>query len=369
MNLIKFELKKLWRSRIFIIFLLISIGLVVGLFGRNYISQAIIKAEKISQFQHYAFAVQRTVITDSANLQELGAEGDLLLEKEIEVGRALADQLKQLVIAIDEDQAIQSLQLENEAYEKAIDYLELDKHFPLSVYEIEAEITLNNELLSLGLPKEDLTASIQPAVFSKQIVSLFFNSFGFFVLIIIAGLPVGKEFDDQTIKLTYSLPVAPIQMVMTKWLSMLISCFVWFGSVIGTALVVSLMFGKTVVGQFDYPFATEQNSFLHANDYLSQVIVYGLLYLILLVSLFTCLTFILQRTMLVQATLILFFIIVEMIISQRFFPQWFPWIYQKLDISVIQTVSASPIAIYSFLIMIVLLLLFTVRASARREIV
>src|SRR5699024_3537583 len=246
MNLIKFELKKLWRSRIFIIFLLISVGLVVGLFSRNYILQDIIKAERISQLQHYAFGVQRTVITDSANLQELGAEGDLLLEKEIEVGRTLANKLNQLIIAIDEYQAVQVLQLENEAYEKAIDYLELDKQFPLSIYEMETEITLNKQLLSLGLPKEDLTALIQPAVFSKQIVSLFFNSFGFFVLIIIVGLPVVKEFDDQTIKLTYSLPIAPIQMVMTKWLSMLISCFVWFGSVIGTALVVSLMFGTSV---------------------------------------------------------------------------------------------------------------------------
>lgn len=366
MNLIKFEFKKLWRSRLFIIFLLVSIGLVLGLFVRNAVYQDIIKAERRSEFLQYSFSTQRTVIVDESNLQEIGDEGDPVLEEEIRAGRVLVNKLRELATVMDEDQALEALVLENEVYELAIYYHELDKGFPLSIREMEEEMILNNELIRLGLPKEDLNVSIQPAVFSKQIVSLLFNSFGFFALIIIVGLPIVKEFDDQTIKLTYSLPVSHFRIVLAKWLSMVTSCVVWFICVIGTALLISKWFGKTVDGPFNYPFDTREAQFIYAGDYFQQAVGYGLLYLILLVSLFTFLTFWLKRTLLVQGALLSVFIIVEMMIRENFIYHWFPWNYQKLDTAVTQTVSGSGLAIGLIVALITILLLLTVGISKRR---
>src|SRR5690625_2161761 len=124
MSLLKFEFKKLWRSRLFVIFFLLSIGCVLGLFVRNYIYQDIIKAEKMSQFQQYSFNVQSTVIVDTSDLYEIGEEGDPILEEEIEAGQALYSKLKELVTAIDENKELEALQLENEAYQLAMDYIE-----------------------------------------------------------------------------------------------------------------------------------------------------------------------------------------------------------------------------------------------------
>src|SRR5699024_8558723 len=161
---------------------------------------------------------------------------------------------------------------------------------------------------------------------SKQVVLLFFNSVGFFILIVVVGLPIVKEFDDQTIKLTYGLPISSTRMVLTKWLSMVISSVIWFTSVIGFALLISSWIGKSVDQPFYYPFDTRQASFIQAGDYLQQVIGYGLLYLMMLVTLFTFFTFLFKRSLLVQCSLFSLFIMAEITISQGFIYQWFPWL-------------------------------------------
>lgn len=366
MNVLKFEFKKLWRSRLFVIFLLLSIGLVLGLFARNFIYQDIIKAEKMSQIQQYSFNVRKTVIIDESELQEMGEEGDPVLEEEIEAGRALYSKLDEWVEAIDEDQALAALQLENEAYELAIYYHELNKQFPLSVSEMEAEMTLNHELIRIGLPKEDLHTSIQPAVFSKQVVLLFFNSFGFFILIVLMGLPIVKEFDDQTVKLTYGLPISPLRMVLAKWLMMIISAVIWFVSVIGTTLLISSWLGKGVDQPFNYPFDTQAAGFIQAGDYLQQAIGYGLLYLMMLVTWFTFFSFLLKRSLLVQCSLFSLFIMAEITISQGFINQWFPWLYQKLDVAITQTIAGSGLAVVANIACTIVLLLLSIAVSKRR---
>ncbi|GAQ18259.1 hypothetical protein OPHB3_2198 [Oceanobacillus picturae] len=369
MKIIQFEWKKLWKSKAFIAFLLITVAIVAALFTRNYFYQDIVKSKKVESFQEQSSNVIATVNTDRKTLEEIGEGVDPTLEENIELGLSLYQKLQELLAAVDADEDLSALQLENDAYELAMQYISMQEGFryPLTELEMQDEIKLNEELLQKELPKEDLHASIQPAVFMKQVVQLLFNTFGFFILVVIIGTPIVKEFDDRTIKLSYGLPISSRRLVLSKWLSMVLSGTTWFGLIMLTTYAISTVFGKEIANPFEYPLYTEQMTFMTSGEYVTQSIIYGLFYLIVLMSFFIFLSFLLKNTLVVHIVLLILFVINFMMTSNGLIHFALPWSYQELDQTVLLRENASWIGAILSLVLTGVLLLFAVLSSKRRE--
>ena len=367
MHMIKFEWKKLCRLRVFISFLLMTILLIACLFIRNDMQQDMVKAERVEFFRHHSSEVTSQLVTDQKRQSEIGEGADSRLEESIEVGKTLYAKLQDLITHITEDGHMKALQLENDVYELAMHYQSLDKRYPMSQPEMEDEIKLNNKLLKNELPKENLAISIQPAVFMKQTVQLFVNTFGFFILLVIIGTPIAREFDDETIKLTYVLPISSTRMVVSKWISLVLAGMAWLFVVFLSAYTISRLFGSEVKNPFNYPFFTKDMTFISAGDYVQQSIIFSVIYLFVLMSVFICLSFLVKNTLIVHIVLFILFSINVLVIKKGGAHPLLPWSYQDLDFTVLQHEAASWLgAIFSFLVTIIMLLL-AIKASQRRD--
>ncbi|RDW20065.1 hypothetical protein CWR48_04900 [Oceanobacillus arenosus] len=369
MKSIQYEWKKLWKSKAYIALIVITMLIIAGLFYRNVVYQDIVKSEKIETVQSQSTWIVSYLSRDRELLKETGEGSNPDLEESIALGSQLNGKLQDLLAAIQEDEHITALHVENDVYALAMQYQTMsdNKSYPISKVEMEDEITLNNELLKKKLPKEDLGASIQPAVFMKQVVQYLFNTFGFFIVIVVIGTPIVREFDDNTIKLTYGLPVSPVRMIMTKWISITLSGICWFVIALLSAYAISTIFGTEETNPYDYPFFTEKMAFITAGDYLQQSIILGIFYLLLLMSLFVFLSFLIKNTLVVHITLLILFVCNYIVIRSGIIFPFLPWVYQELDAA---TLQSNGISWTGFLLMIVftgVLLLLAIRASKRRE--
>ncbi|BAC12228.1 hypothetical conserved protein [Oceanobacillus iheyensis HTE831] len=367
MKILLFEWKKLWKSKAFILLLLVSMILIAGLFIRNYIYQDIVKSQKIEMYQDHASNVLSQLMGDQEDRREIGEGVDPILEEKVEVGSSLYGKHEELITAINEDEEITALQLENETYDLAIKYHSLEKNYPLSKIDMEDEIRLNEELLMKQLPKENLNASIQPAVFMKQVIQLLLNTFGFLILIVIIGTPMIKEFDDNTIRLTYGLPISSRRMVLSKWGGLVLSGMTWFGIVLLFTYFIVATFGKELPNPFEYPFYTEQMNFILGEDYIQQSIIFGMLYLLTLTALFVWLMFLMKNTLVVHLVILFLFLINFLVIKSGFVYPFLPWSYQELDVVTLQQKQASWIGVFLNIGITTLLLLLAITSSKRRE--
>jgi ABC-2 type transport system permease protein len=367
MKIIQFEWKKLWKSKLFLGLLLVTAVFISGLFLRNYIYQDSVKTERVEYFQEQSSQVLRQYITDQQDLAEIGEDSSPNLVEAVEIGASLYRKLGELLTAIQTDEHLSSLQLENEAYELAMQYQSIDKHYPLSVGEMEREMKLNEALLEKELPKEHLTASIQPAVFIKHVVHVLLNTFGFFILLMVVGTPIVREFDDQTIKLSYGLPISSTRMVLSKWMTMALAGLIWFIFVLGFSYAISSLFGKSELHAFDYPFYTEQMTFIDGSAYLQQSILFGVLYLFALMSLFIFISFLLKHTVIVHLVLLILFAGNYLFITNGYIHPSLPWGYQELDHAILQTASVSWLGAIVSVLFTGIILLLAIQASKRRE--
>lgn len=367
MHIIPFEWKKLFRLKVFIAFLLITIIFIICLFIRNYLYQDIVKGERIDFFHHHSSQISSQLGTDQEKQKEIGEGTDSTLDESIEIGKKLYDKLRELLTLIDEDEHLTALQIENVVYELAIQYQSLGNHYPMSKTEMEDEMKLNKELLKKELPKENLTASIQPAVFIKQTVQLVINTFGFFILLVIIGTPIVKEFDNNTIKLTYALPISSTRMVISKWISLILAGLTWLLVVFMSAYTISSLFGKKITNPYDYPFFTKEMTFISAGDYLQQSILFSAIYLFVLMSGFVFLSFLVKNTLVVHIILFILFAVNLLVIRSGLIYPFLPWGYQELDLTLLQHESISWLGIIFSMMLTLIMLLLAIRASQRRE--
>lgn len=367
MKIIQFEWKKLSKSKIYFVILLITVAFIAGLFIRNYYYQDIVRADKVEKFQEHASEVIRQFIGDQQTLRESFDGVDPALEEVIDKGQALYGKLQELITAIDTDEHLAALQYEIETYQLAMQYQSLDRRFNLSKVEMEDEIRLNEQLLKKELPKEALNASIQPAIFIKQVVQLLLNTFGFFIILIIIGTPIIREFDDQSIKLSYALPISSTYMILSKWVSISISAISWLILVFISSYGISKLFGKNEINSFDYPLFTKDFNFMTVENYLQQSSLLGLLYVLMLTAFFIFLTFLLKNTLVVQISLLLLFIMNFIMIQNEFVFSILPWSYQELDIAILQQQSLSWIGTLFSILLTGILLFLAIRASKRRD--
>ena len=204
MKLILFEFKKMIRTKLVAFLLLVTVATIVGLFIRNVIQQDVIQKEKIEQFSDYLNDVVGQVMTDRMVLED---NFDSEIQARLESGGELSGELNTLLAAIEKKDWQTELQTEINVYNLATDYIRLKGDFNVSAEEREIRMKLNQELLNLGLPKENFDLSIQTSLFMKKIVSILLTVGGFLFLLLALGTVIAKEFEGGNIKLVYNLPI------------------------------------------------------------------------------------------------------------------------------------------------------------------
>lgn len=367
MGMTQFEWKKLFRMKIFFFFMCVTILLIIGLFVRNYAYQDIIASERIEHFKHHTSEISSQLATDQKDLEDIGEQADPHLIESIEAGRSLHEKLFELITALEDDEQLDALQIENRVYELALNYQSLGKHYPMSAADMEYETMLNEDLLMKELPKENLTSSIQLAVFMKQVSQYALSTFVFLILLIIVGIPVLKEFDDHTIKLTYVLPISSKQMILSKWISLCVAGISWLIVTFVTSFTVAKLFGYAEKGSLDYPFFTEDMTLISASEYLQQVMIMSIFYLCMLMGLFIFLSFLIKNSYIVYIVASILFIGNYIVLQSDLSYAWLPWNYQEMDLLILQTDSFSWIALLGMICVTVVLLMLSIVASKRRE--
>lgn len=367
MSMIHFEWKKLFRGKTFYFFIGLTVLLIIGLFIRNYAYQDIIASERIEHFKHHTSEITSQLATDRKDLEDVGEQDGSILVKSIETGMSLHEKLYDLITALEDDEQLEALKIENRVYELALHYQSLGKYYPMSATDMEYEMMLNEDLLSKNLPKENLTSSIQIAVFMKQVSQYAFSTFVFLILLIIIGTPILKEFDDHTIKLTYVLPVSPNHMILSKWISSCLAGIGWLIVTFVTSFSVANIFGFAEEGSFDYPFFTKDMTLISASDYLQQAVMMSIFYLSMIIGLFMFLSFAIKNSYIVYIVLSILFIGNYIVLQSDLSYVWLPWNYQEMDLLILQTESFPWIALLGMVIVTTMLLIVSMVVSKRRE--
>lgn len=367
MGMIQFEWKKLFGMKIFYFFMCVTFVLIIGLFIRNHAYQDIITSERIEHFKFHTSEISSQLATDQKDLEDMGEQADPLLIESIETGISLHEKLYALITALEDDEQLDALKIENSVYELALAYQYLGKHYPMSATDMEYETMLNEDLLTKELPKENLTSSVQLAVFMKQVSQYLLSTFVFLILLIVVGTPTLKEFNDHTIKLTYALPISSIHTVVSKWISLCLAGISWLIVTFFTSFIVAKLFGYTEKGSFDYPFFTTDMTIITASEYLQQVMVMSVFYLCMLMALFIFLSFSIKNSYIVYITLCILFIGNYIVLQSDLLYSWLPWNYQEMDLLILQTNSFSWVAILGMISVTFVLLLLSIVASKRRE--
>ncbi|WP_042221047.1 ABC transporter permease [Oceanobacillus manasiensis] len=361
MNLLLFEFKKIIRTKAFPIFLIVTLALITGLFLRNVILQDTIVAQKIEHFSEYASEVSSENTGDNMTLHRDGPNA--AIEERLEVGKLLADQLSQLLGAIQNNLWEEELQVEIEVYETAITYKNMNGNFRASIADMEDISRLNEELLRVGLPKENMDLSIQTSIFLKKVVSLFLSTPGFLVFLLVLGVSITREFEDRNIQMVYALPIARLQYVLTKFTSVLLCGVSWLAVVFITSYLLPLVFGHNEGNIFHYPLFTAEGNFITTGDYVKKTILYSALFMTFTVSLLTLLGFLTKNTIVSYLVGIFVFVGSWIVIENGMVFSLNPLTYQNIDASSLYQQGYDVKGICALLIASVVLLALTSKDS------
>lgn len=365
MKLILFELKKIIRTRIYLVFLLLTILFISGVFIRNVINQDVITVKKLEQYSKLREEVLSQILLDRKALEK---GSNPKIESRQKVGDPLYDQLTQLIQEVENKKWKKELKSENNVYKLAREYKELEGTFSISDKDMKRITRLNHELLKQGLPKEDLDLSVQPSIFTKKIISWIFNAPGYIILLLILGIMITREFEEHNMRLVYALPIAKSKYIVSKFISLFFAGFIWLAVVFFMSYAISLIFGKPVGDMFNYPLFTQKGSFLNTGDYIEAAVIYSLCYTAFSTAFVVFMGFFVRNT--VVTYLVVFFL---------FIGGWFvsdnggnlfgnPFTYQNIDRAILDLPHVYPLGNIVLIVAMMLLLLLTIVTNRRRGI-
>jgi ABC-2 type transport system permease protein len=363
MKLFLFEFKKITRSRTVLLFLLLSILMVCGLFFKNTILQDRIAIQKIERFSEYSYEVSNGIQGDDFLLKG-GADAEV--EARLEVGHLLSDQLKYLIMTIQNNQWKEELKAEIDVYNTAMTYKEMEGSFRANVSDMKETIKLNEKLLEVGLPKEDLELSVQPTIFLKKVVFLFHNTFGFLVIVLVLGTLITREFEENNIRMVYVLPVSSTKYILVKFFSLLIIGIIWLIIVLLLSYLLPFLFGHTAGDIFNYPLFTSEGNFITSGDYIKQAISYGLLFMTFTVALLVVLGFLIRNTILTYLIVTFLFIGTFFALENGLTAIFNPFTYQNIDYIVLNETGYYPMGLLVLFVTTVLLLILTMTFMRKR---
>lgn len=302
MKKIIFEWKKISRLKVFLIFLQLTFVFVFGLYFYNHMSQDQIKVKKTEYFTELRKDVSRQLLQAEEEHKKRPSMG---LSGQLHYGAELSAKLQQLIGTIHSGHWQAELQTEIEVYETAIQYTTYDSaYFGVSLIDMERIIKLNEELLKRNLPKEDFELSIQTSIFMKKVVSLVMNPIGFVMLLFVLGLIVTKEFDDNTIRQVFTLPMTRIEYMSIKFITIVSSGVLWLALIFGSSYLLGELLGRAEGNIFQYPIYTSQDTFISSGKYLIEAVLYSFSFMIFSVGLLLLLAYVFRNTVVTFSALL-----------------------------------------------------------------
>ncbi|MCM3357865.1 ABC transporter permease [Psychrobacillus sp. MER TA 171] len=327
-----FEIKKILHAKAFTIFILLTVLFICGLYTRNVLQQDMISATKVQQFSEHRGNVFQEI---ERNRQELETASDPEAENKLNAALNLYDEITELIQAVQDKKWEVELATEIKVYQSAIAYQDMNGNFRQSKADMLDTISLNEELLKEGLPKEGLNLSIQTSLFMKNVVALLLNPFGFLVLLLILGTSITREFEEKNIQMVYVLPLSRHYYLMNKFVSFFVLGVLWMSIVFLTSFLLPYLFTDNMENGFSYPLATTEGNFLTSGNYLREAFSYSFVYMIFSVALITLTGFLVRNTIISYLLIIFLHIGNYIVLVNDFVYQVNPFTYGMIDLAVL----------------------------------
>ncbi|WP_251553504.1 ABC transporter permease subunit [Psychrobacillus sp. MER TA 171] len=332
MKIFLFEIKKILHAKAFTIFILLTVLFICGLYTRNVLQQDMISATKVQQFSEHRGNVFQEI---ERNRQELETASDPEAENKLNAALNLYDEITELIQAVQDKKWEVELATEIKVYQSAIAYQDMNGNFRQSKADMLDTISLNEELLKEGLPKEGLNLSIQTSLFMKNVVALLLNPFGFLVLLLILGTSITREFEEKNIQMVYVLPLSRHYYLMNKFVSFFVLGVLWMSIVFLTSFLLPYLFTDNMENGFSYPLATTEGNFLTSGNYLREAFSYSFVYMIFSVALITLTGFLVRNTIISYLLIIFLHIGNYIVLVNDFVYQVNPFTYGMIDLAVL----------------------------------
>ena len=272
MSLLLFEFRKMIRMRTIPFLFLVTFLFVCALFVRNLTQQDMVAVNKIDWFSGY---IQEVAQQNSTDRQMMIDSPSTELENRLDIGVALQSQLNELIDSIEKGAWEDELHREIGVYKTAMAYKEARGGYSLSEADMEDKIRINEELLRLGLPKEDIDRSIQPSLFMKQMITLVLNPFGYIMVLLLLGMAITREFEDRNVQMIYTFPIPKWRYVLIKFTAMLLTALVWLLFFMFITYLLPTLASEPRENSFDYPLLLATGEFLRVGTYIKEAIIYG----------------------------------------------------------------------------------------------
>ena len=264
MKLLKFELKKVWRSKKILLLFLFTLIFVSGLFFRNFLMQEEIKERKLHQASpltkevHEISSEYTKKLLDNPENPTIQAINDNLIE--------MQTKLQDWTNAINYEDWESVPLFELQFLESIQNHQILGGEFKaLQGLELEKAIEKNKILVQYKLPYEDDQYSLSTPNFIKLVTTTFMSLLGIVFIIFIIGDLFNEDIEGQTIRTIYTQPIKKWQILLSKYITMLIT------SVIAVFFIFIISFLCTLLvngqgGSFQYPQLIEYGN-LHELGY------------------------------------------------------------------------------------------------------
>lgn len=281
MSLLKFEWKKIHQAKLpyyLLAFTLLAISL---LFVRNVWEQPQVISDQVTYFNKFSSDLRSEMDGDRETLK---AGANPVLEDKTATASMLYQKLGELTTNLQAGKRVEALTNEVSVYDLAGVYKSKEGTFALSTQEMDAEKVLNKELIAQQLPKEDLSRSIVPSVFTYFVVKMLLSGFGILVVLLaLIGL-VTREYEEKSIRLAFTLPVKRTHYLLVK-LGLFIGIGVaWVAISAVYSYTIATLFGTPLENQFQYPLVLRGEEWVTVQDLLQRFSWIGLLVMIAILT-------------------------------------------------------------------------------------
>lgn len=312
MNLLGFELRKQLFSRKFLYIVLGIVVAVFALFVRNIIFESYIveeeqqKVEDRLEISRENARIHHSVLDDEPDNEE---EHERML-----INSSMVNMLYDLRSLVQSANWQERLILENEYLEQVVVYKEQGGKHPLLYNEINHMHALNEKLLENNIQPEHGTYSIALPNFMKQVVDIFISFGAIIIVLFMIGEIMAGEFENRSVNFLLTQPLKRADIIKSKFISSIILYGLLSLVLFVIAFLVGQIFGER--GTFAYPLNMETDQvigFMTISEYMIIAIVVISVTMLLVISLSLLYGLLLKNTLptlfAILATLLLGYVI------------------------------------------------------------
>ncbi|MCG3421044.1 ABC transporter permease [Oceanobacillus jordanicus] len=271
MRVFLFELKKIAWTKKFLVILLILFCSVAFLFIRNSLFADYAQEQKMKELTLFIETSASHDFNYTNEIERFGSNEET--ERKQALNLKVWDLAKELANSFTAEEWKSTLTIENSLLIAIRNYKATGEDYPISEDDISYKLARNHTLLELGIAPEYENYSTAFPNFLKQVVDVFINYGGLLIALLLVGEIVTREFENNSIRLLFTLPLSRAKLFWSKYVSALTISFFTFIFVIAVGMLVGKLFGTD--GSFAYPVLIEKEGqffYMPTMDYILYVI-------------------------------------------------------------------------------------------------